>query len=117
MRLKVEIDIRVNHAAIVEIMQTAFGGGINYWATEVKGVDLNTFAYGLGEIDITDEDGLTYSITVDDVYKGIEMYIEKGNYPYDIIDYYEREIDMCQIDADVADMIIQYACYGNVIYG
>ena len=49
----------------------------------------------------------------------IKMYIENGNQPYNIVEHDDLlgySIVSENIDAEVADMIIQYCCFGQIIY-
>lgn len=93
---------------IGDIIDTA-GYGIGYWAKSAVVDDEN------GLYIITDEDDQVYELRYVDIVRGVKMYIENGNKPYNII--YENGVDTCNIDSVVADMIIQYACFGEIIYG
>lgn len=120
-----EWEIEVKHSVIVsaqdidDIICTAFEGGINYWCceAEVVGDYLGEYASEQisrgGKIILHDsEEDETYMLTIDNFLFGLSKYLETNS---SII--YKREIDTCQVDADVADAIIQYAIFGEIIYG
>ena len=56
--------------------------------------------------------------TNDDICRGINQYITNGNIPYNIMEFDGNNInlDTAMVDSVVADMIIQYACFGKIIY-
>ena len=108
MKFEVKRELNIRDEDIADIIDTA-GYGIGYWAKSAVVDDEN------GLYTITDEDGQAYELRHVDIVRGVKMYIENGNKPYNII--YENEIDTCQIDSVVADMIIQFACFGEIIYG
>lgn len=91
---------------IGDIIDTA-GYGIGYWTRKAEIGD-ETYT-------ITDDEGTIHELRNDDIVRGVKMYIENGNKPYNII--YENGIDTCNIDSVVADIIIQYCCFGEIVYG
>ena len=112
-------EIAVTAQDIDDIICTAFEGGINYWcykAEVVGGKYLGEFASDqisrggklrlyIGE-PFDDENSETYTFDLSDLLKGLEKYIE---------DVGHFDIDEC--DAEVADMIIQYTVFGELVYG
>ena len=58
-------------------------------------------------------------MTQDDLLRGLKMYLSDPEAPYDITDYEHGllVLDPCDIDATVADMIIQYALFGEIVFG
>ena len=103
--LEKEKELIIDEEDIETVIEMA-GFGINYWAYKAVVGD-KTYT-------VFEEDGDKYVLSYDDIIKGIKLYIENGNKPYSIVD--ENEIDECQIDAEVADMIIQFACFGEIVY-
>lgn len=107
MKLKIKMELNIRDEDIEDIIDAA-SFGIDYWAQRAVVDDENKL------YTITDEDDQVYELRHVDIVRGVKMYIENGNKPYNII--FDGEIDTCQIDAVVADMIIQYACFGEIVY-
>lgn len=107
-KMKVKMDLVVTKEDIEDIIDTA-GYGIGYWAHKaVVGKDTYT---------ITDDEG-TYVLTYKDIVRGIKFYIDDNN-SQNIVEYRDGNmvVGSCYIDSEIADMIIQYACFGEIIYG
>ena len=119
--------VRVSNEDIDDIVCTALEGGINYWCceAEVEGKYLGEYAS-----DQISRGGILklYDSESDDVWdldkpkllNGISLAIINGF----LLEYewakFENEIitiDTCQIDAEVADAIIQYALFGELVFG
>lgn len=123
---EVKLQLSITDEDIDDIMAGALEGGINYWCDEAKvnGKYLGEYASEQisrgGELKLHDmENGKEYLLTREALIEGIVMYLQNPH-PYDIIDGGDRafiQIDTCQCDAVVCDMIIQYAIFGEVIYG
>lgn len=105
-KTKVEMELIITEEDIEEIIDMA-GYGIGYWA--IKAV------VGDDYYEITDEENKKHKLSYKDIINGVKMYIKNGNKPYNIID--DNAIAAENIDSVVADMIIQYACFGELIYG
>lgn len=103
------------------IMITALEGGIGYWACldnsdwNQQPADMPTSEYAWkilqdgGTLHFLDEedDGAEYFLDLSSLLDGIGKCIANKDW----------DGDMDNIDAIVADMIIQYAIFGSVIYG
>lgn len=119
---------------IEDIMVTALDGGIGYWAcldnTTSEFADqgdeyVETHAAKIlmrgGTLCFIDDeewrDGneVRYELTMDKLLLGIRKYIEEYN-RYDAFGAH-GEIDLCELDAMEADLIIQLAVFGEVVYG
>lgn len=121
--VEVKQTITVTEEDIDNIMCSALEGGICYWCccAEVVGEYLGEFASeqisrgGTLKLHDSEEDEV-YELTRDKLLEGIKL-----AYDYDCYPDYEwcdgHKLDCCQIDADVADCIVQYALFGDVIYG
>ena len=126
-----KLDVRVCNEDIDDIMVSALEGGINYWCrkAEVKGDYLGEYASDQisrgGELVLYDtEENKSYTLSKEMFIEGLKKYIAAGN-----TDCIDREtngigvytgklnIDPCNIDAGAADCIIQYALFGDVVYG
>lgn len=106
------------------IMSGALDGGISYWAYKAEVVEdeyLGEFASDQisrgGSLRIYDrEDGEIYLLTLEKLLKGFSMAVSLG-YDDGWIDTPENTVDMCSIDAQGCDVIVQLALFGDVIYG
>ena len=103
-----------------DIMYSAFEGGINHWCSKVKfvGEPLGKYAHEQisrnGSLMIRDdENNKLYKLTFSLFKQGLYLFL--CNNPK-IIDNENKCIDPCDIDADYADAIIQYALFGEVVY-
>jgi hypothetical protein len=115
--------IKVTEEDIDDIMCSALEGGINYWCckAEVIGSYLGEWAHEQiargGSLNLHDaEEDEVYELTIEKFLKGVQLAVE-GNYYADYEWCNGNEIDTCQVDAEVADAIIQLALFDDVIYG
>lgn len=100
----------------IDILDVAAYGSIDYWATIRENVQIN----GSGYMRLRDdEDGTTYTIKAADALKAARKVLDL--YPNTRGAGYIRtaltENDPGMIDAEAADMIVQVACFGDIIYG
>lgn len=107
MKLKVEVELNVTKEDIEDIIDMA-GYGIYGWCSAVRVGDDYYKVY-------EDEENKWHKLSHEDILKGIKMYIENGNHPYNILDG-DGGIDTGNVDAEVADTIIQYCCFGEIVY-
>ena len=135
---EIELVIRVTvyDQDIEDIMVTALEGGIGYWACLDNGDErfelapaeesvAETCARILldgGSVTLLDDEdhGTSWILTLDKLTGGITKFLETSDGPNCIECNYNEdgfEIDTCQIDADRADAIIQYALFGEIVYG
>ena len=129
--VKAEICLKLSQQDIDDIMVAALEGGINYWAGEAEVIEeKRVAAWGHEQIarggvlmihDIEDPDEV-WELNLEKFLKGFKLWIEKdGGYAICVkedngnID--ANSIDTFNIDAGCADAIIQYALFGEVIYG
>ncbi len=107
--LTLTLNLNITKEQIDEIIDTA-GYGIGYWA-KVAIIDDDYYQ-------VVCEDGVRYILTNDAICTGINQYITNGNMPYNIMEFDGNNInlDTTMVDSVVADMIIQYACFGEIIY-
>ena len=116
--------IKITTEDIDDIMCAALEGGINYWCGNAKVVGEYLGEYASEQIarggsliltDFEDEEE-QYELTRPKLLNGIKLAADEGYYTeYDWIN--GNELDTCQIDADVADAIIQLALFGDIVYG
>lgn len=128
MTITQEISILVTDEDIDDIMVSALEGGVNYWCYRVDVVGCYKGEYASeqiargGELQFKVieefEDGKdTYLLNKAKLISGLKRYLEDSD---DIIARdvkTEYVLDTCNIDGCRADMIIQYALFGELIYG
>ena len=115
--------VNVTEEDIDDIMCSALEGGITYWANSalVVGDYLGEYASEQisrgGSLIIYDaEEDEEYELTRDKLLNGIKLAIQ-GCYFMDYEWFVGDKLDCCQIDAEVADIIVQLALFDEVIYG
>lgn len=113
---------------IDDIMVAALEGGINYWCWRVvvQGDYLGKYASEQisrgGKLAVWidepfEDDKTCYMLDRDKFLAGFKLWLEKGGDSYDAIDYSDGSVDCGQIDATCADEIVQYALFGEVVFG
>lgn len=113
---------------IDDIMVAALEGGINYWCWRVvvQGDYLGEYASEQisrgGKLAVWinepfEDDKTCYMLDRDKFLAGFKLWLEKGGDSYDVIDYSDGSVDCGQIDAACADEIVQYALFGEVVFG
>lgn len=123
-KLRIELEIIVTDQDIDDIVCTAFEGGINYWCdeAEVLGDYLGNYASDQisrgGRVKLYDYEGEEeHILTKEKFLDGIKRYVK--NIPdknaFDVKNGMLK-IDTCCVDAAIADEIIQYALFKEVIY-
>ena len=124
---KFEIEIKENIVVtpkdIDDIMSTALEGGINYWCDKVETIGdcLGKYASeqiargGILRLHDSEENKI-YELTIDKLLNGIKLaYVGRH---YSLYNWCNgRELDTCQIDAEIADVIVQFALFGEIVYG
>lgn len=122
--LKCETKVKVTQDDIDGIVAGALEGGITYWCDEAKVVGEYLGEYASDQISrggsllLHDtEENEWRLLTKQDLLTGIRMYIENAH-PYEIVqDEGDRKvIDGSKVDAEVCDMIIQYAVFKEQVY-
>lgn len=124
-------EIVVTAEDIDDIMCAALEGGINYWCCQAEVMGDYLGEYGSEQISrggvlrlhliepFDKDDTKFYDLTLEKFLEGLKMYIDGPYSPYDIVarnpDGY-MAVDPCQCDADVADMIVQYALWKDQIF-
>ena len=121
--VKVEIRVELTQQDIDDIMVAALEGGINYWCDEAAvegGEYLGKYASdqisrcGTLLLHDTDEDAYR-KLDLEKFLKGFKLWLENGGDQYGAVQ--GHEVDCCNIDAGCADEIVQYALFGEVVYG
>lgn len=121
--VNIERTVKVTAEDIDDIMCSALEGGITYWCNkaEVVGDYLGEYASeqisrgGTLKLHDSEEDEV-YELTLEKLLKGIQLAIQHNYYAeYGWCD--GTMLDTCNVDASVADVIIQLALFDDVVYG
>ena len=123
--LELKLNVVVTGQDVDDIMSAALDGGICYWCSsaKVEGGYLGEYASDQisrgGALRLFPYDDEAHRLDKDALLKGIRMYLEDPDKPYDILESGKDglKIDTCEVDATVADMIVQYAVFGELVYG
>jgi hypothetical protein len=131
MTLKIEMGVDITGDDIDDIVATALEGGINYWCIKAEVGEEDYFGqYASDQIsrggtlrlylDEPYNDTEMFVLTEYKLINGIKQYLEDPNRPYEIVGKGStgaNVIDCGMVDAIVADMIIQYALFDEVVFG
>ena len=124
--LTVTKNVDFNQEDIDDIMCTALEGGITYWCYGAHSImpdewmkenNINYLSEVTGrggDIVLTTYDG-DYVLTLKAFLTGVQMAIDDNTLEIEISNK-ECRLDTCMIDADIADIIIQYALFGKLVY-
>ena len=121
--VKVERKIKLTQQDIDDIVCVALDGGITCWCREaevVGGEYLGEWAHEQisrgGELRLYDaETEDSWVLTKDNLLYGFKMWAENEPDEYGVIT--GDEIDTCAVDGGVADSIVQYALFGEIVFG
>lgn len=124
-KIRIEMDVIIKDEDIDDIMVSALEGGITYWCDKAEPVGecLGTYASeqishgGLLRLhDAESDDDLI--LTKERFFIGFKRYL-KAHSPVGFLELIglELRVDPGCIDGGAADAIIQYALFGDVIYG
>lgn len=115
-----EIEVNLSQQDIDDIMVAALEGGICYWCrkAEVVGEYLGEYASDQisrgGALILHDvESAQTWELTLEKFLNGVKLYFEQGCH----VQVEDNRIDPGDIDANDADCIVQFAVFGEVIFG
>lgn len=121
--ISIERTAKVTQENIDDIMVGALEGGINYWCreAEVVGEYLGEYASEQisrgGTIILHDtESDAKWALTIHDFLKGVKLWLQNGDDRYGALRK-DGTLDTCEIDGEMADMIVQYAIFGEVRFG
>lgn len=124
---RIETNIVITSQDIDDIMITALEGGINYWCNRVEVVGDYLGRYPSEQISrggtlrlYESDDGIVFDLTQENFLEGVKLYMEEVTNSSNILDTNEEGeccIDPSNVDAIVADAIIQFAVAGYLMYG
>jgi hypothetical protein len=120
---KTKVELKIRHCDVDNIITSSIEGGSNYWMiicndkpewdNKPKGMPISEWMVRLileGKtvyLEVTECEGYQYPLTLKKLLKGIRL--NHLRRPWD------NNLD--NMDATTADCIIQYAVFGDVIYG
>lgn len=126
--ISVTVNAKLTAEDIDNIMSTALEGGVDYWcdSCNVVGKYLGEYAgdqisrggkltFYISEEFECDENGTAihyYTLDQESFFNGLRAVLAAHN---DLIA--DGAVDVCNIDADIADQIIQYALFNDVVFG
>lgn len=126
-KVHAEITVRLTQQDVDDVMVSALEGGICYWSDCVEVVDRYLSEYASGQIsrggklkihvDEPFDEANTewYELDMEKFAQGFRLWLENGGDRYGAVS--NGEVDTCEIDGEMADLIIQYALFGEVVYG
>ena len=123
--IKTEVEIVLTDQDIDDIVACAFDGGITYWCDEVKVIGdylgecaSDQISRG-GKVKLYDFEGEEeHILTKEKFIEGFKLYCKTmaiGEITENVNG--ELKVNTCQVDAEIADEIIQFALFEDVIYG
>lgn len=117
-----EIFVKLTQEDVDDIMAGALEGGINYWCcvAEVIGEYLGEYASEQisrgGKLRLHDaESDDVWELDLEKFTNGVRLWIENGDDRYGAVS--DGKIDPCEVDGEMADLIVQYALFGEVVFG
>ena len=118
--VRAEVEVNLTQQDIDDIMVAALEGGICYWCrkAEVVGEYLGEYASDQisrgGSLILHDsESSDKWELTLEKFLNGVKLYFEDGCH----VQVEDNRIDAGDIDAGDADCIIQFALFGEVVFG
>jgi len=130
---KITVEVPISAQCLCDILSAAFEGGINYWLSTYETSHPSTLttlpkgerlecqymapAYGgtvrLYSTDLDETEG-PYLLNQGNLLTAISRAAKEGRFQ---IEVYEGDLDASDIDAEVADVIVQYAVLGEIVFG
>jgi len=125
--LFIKMPVEVTTEDIDDILCGSMEGGSNFWCDEVEVIGEYLGEYASEQISgggklrfhvnepFDDEDTEWYELDQEKFLHGLQKWL--NNYAHVDDCLFEGRLDCGMIDAGMADSIIQYALFGDVIYG
>ena len=122
--------VKLTEQDIEDIMVTALEGGIGYWAIldnsrpefenwpeEMSCAEIATrILISGGKISLIEEENEeVHDLSLNDILTGIQTFVNEGCDRYGAFN--PQEIDLGNFDAECADLVIQFAIFGEQVYG
>jgi len=104
---------------LADILTTAVEGGVNYWAYADAYIHTPSKDAAV-LLEEAEEDECPHYVDIDSIAKGIALYLEhlrpQNEYRKRIAEA-NRDNDAGELDAEDADVIVQFAIFGEIKYG
>lgn len=118
-----EIKVNLTQQDIDDIMVTALEGGINYWCrkAEVVGEYLGKCASDQisrgGSLILHDaESSDKWELNLEKFLTGVKLWLQNNEDRYGAVAS-DGTLDPGEVDAEMADLIVQYALFGKPVFG
>ena len=123
-----ELVVRPTGQDVDDIMVSALEGGICYWCDRVtvEGQYLGKYASeqisrgGTLKVHVTEpfdeQDTEWYELDIEKFIQGFRLWLENGGDCYGAVSG-DGKVDCGEIDSGCADAIIQYALFGDLVFG
>ena len=115
-----EIEVELTRQDIDDIMTAALEGGIGYWCRKAEAVGgylgehaSDQISRGGSLILYDAESSGRWELTLAKFLNGVKLYLENSCH----VQVEDNRIDTCDIDANDADCIIQFAIFEKVMFG
>jgi hypothetical protein len=117
-----ETKVDIPEQFLVDLLTTAFEGGINHWCSWVKGIKQNDEGQDIEwHVKVQGEPGLIH-LNLPAVVKAMEDLVNTtvAMNPTVVehirLALFDQENMGCYVDADVADVVVQVALFGDLVY-
>ena len=126
----IRFNVHLTVEDIDDIVCTALEGGINYWACSAEvPADCRVADWGHEQIarggkllihvdePFDEYDTEVYELNLENFLNGFKIWMNRGGFCSEILENCSGDLDVSCIDADDADSIIQYALFGELVFG
>ncbi|WP_304430164.1 hypothetical protein [Faecalibaculum rodentium] len=120
----IEMDVSLTQQDIDDIMVTALEGGINYWCGSAKVVEEKRcsewgheqIARGGALILHDAESSDKWELNLEKFLTGVKLWLQNNEDRYGAVAS-DGTLDPGEVDAEMADLIVQYALFGKPVFG
>ena len=120
----IEMDVSLTQQDIDDIMVTALEGGINYWCGSAKVVEEKRcsewgheqIARGGALILHDAESSDKWELNLEKFLTGVKLWLQNNEDRYGAVAC-DGTLDPGEVDAEMADLIVQYALFGKPVFG
>ena len=120
----IEMDVSLTQQDIDDIMFTALEGGINYWCGSAKVVEEKRcsewgheqIARGGALILHDAESSDKWELNLEKFLTGVKLWLQNNEDRYGAVAS-DGTLDTGEVDAEMADLIVQYALFGKPVFG
>lgn len=118
--MQIMIPFEITKEFVSEVLCTAFEGGSNYWIADVRNLSdkpkSQYFSISVAKGDtieiIDNEDHKAYKLDFNTLAEGYKRYVD-----YCLKNGRQVYSDPCDIDAEIADIILQFALFNEIVFG